>query len=323
MNSHLDILTFHRITSPGEKYFIPPMAMEVGTFSALIKRLSRANRLVGLEEGVKLLKEGKFSGRKVAISFDDGYRDNFTLAREILLKFDAPATFFVPVAPMDSQKPYWWDHLRDVLSRKTGDFLAWALSKPNPTSLQRALETVNEANAGRLGERCRVLVQALNGLSETEREAFLHECAAEFGPCAAESLLMTWDDVRQLHRDGFAVGSHSVSHIPLPDLDNQAAGREIRDSADLIEERIGQRPEGFCYPRGAFSPEHARAAAEAGYAYAVTTRFGTNRPGSDPFSLNRRNMSDYQGIRARFPVAMHMLELTGRFDAILAARRTA
>lgn len=299
------------------------MAMDESTFSKLIERLALAKRLISLDAGVRLLKNGKLQGSKVAISFDDGYRDNYTLARKILQRIGVSATFFVPVAPIDTQTPYWWDHLYDVMLRKTEDVLTWGLARKSPHSVLRAFETVNAASAGSLGARCRVLVQALNALGETERRVFLCDFEQEFGPCATEGLLMNWDDVQRLQREGFSIGSHSVSHIPLTDLNRENAHREITESADLISRRIGKRPTGFCFPRGAFKPDHAQLVAATGYDYAVTTRFGGNVSGEDPFTLKRRNMSDYHGIRALFPVAMHLFELTGRFDALLATRRTA
>lgn len=59
-----------------------------------------------------------------------------------------------------------------------------------------------------------------------------------------------------------------------------------------------------------------------GYEYAGTTRFGGNPAEADPFVLCRRNMSDYQGLRRLFPVAMHRLALAGRMDRCIAMRRT-
>jgi len=323
MEPQLDILTFHRIMPRGQRYFIPPMAMDESTFSKLIERLALAKRLVSLDEGVLLLKNGKLQGSKVAISFDDGYRDNYTLARKILQRIGVSATFFVPVIPIDTETPYWWDHLYDVLLRNTEDFLNWGFARKSPHSVHHAFKTVNAARTCSLGERCRVLVQALNALGETERNTFLLDFKQEFGPCAAEGLLMSWDDVRHLQRESFSIGSHSVSHTPLTDLDRNNAHQEISESSELITLRIGKRPSGFCYPRGAYTPEHGRMVAEAGYDFAVTTDFGGNSTGADPYTLKRRNMSDYRGIRAISPVAMHLLELTGRFDALLATRRTA
>ncbi|MDO3379734.1 polysaccharide deacetylase family protein [Geoalkalibacter halelectricus] len=323
MPSQLDILTFHRIMPRGEKYFIPPMAMDVRTFTRLIERLVAADRVVDLQEGVKLLRSGELMGRKVAITFDDGYLDNFVWARDVLLRVGAPATFFVPLTPIDNQDVYWWDHLYDMVSRDDQSFFKWALSRNNPQALNKALENAALSRSRSHGERCRVLVQAANRLGEQDRKSFLGALVDEFGPCRAERLLMNWDELRQMQTEGFSIGSHSVSHIPLTDLEPQAARYEITASADLLKDRLGCRPAGFCYPRGAFRESHAEMVKDCGYDFAVTTCFGGNDGACDPFVLKRRNMSDYQGVRAWFPVAMHLFELSGRLDGLLAARRSA
>lgn len=322
MVSHLDILTFHRIMPHGEKYFIPPMAMDVRTFTRLIERLVSADRVVDLQEGVSLLHRGEMRGRKVAITFDDGYLDNFALARDVLLRVGAPATFFVPVAPIDHQTAYWWDHLYEVVCRENPSFFKWALSRSNPPTLKEALEKAAPPQSGTPGDRCRILVQAANGLGEQERKSFLSALVDEFGTSQAERMLMNWDELHQMLKEGFSIGSHSISHIPLTDLDPQTAKYEISASADFLEDRLGCRPAGFCYPRGSYDEGHARIVKDCGYDYAVTTCFGGNRSNGDPFALKRRNMSDFRGVRACFPALMHLLELSGWYDGMLATRRT-
>lgn len=304
-----------------ERYFIPPMAMEGTTFTRLVERLAAAGRVIALDEGVQQLKEGRLAGHKVAITFDDGYIDNYTLARDVLQRVGVHASFFVPVTPIDKQLPYWWDHLFEVLKSEAVALFKWALQQPNPQPLQHALETAAVATNEPVGERCRRLVQALNNLGQRERHAFTEGLVGEFGSVRGDRLLMTWDEIRQMQKDGFAIGSHSVSHIPLTDLDFRTAKNEIVASSRLLRERLGQWPTGFCFPRGAFTADHSSLVREAGYDYAVTTCFGGNDAQADPFSLKRRNMSDYQGVRSRFPVAMHLFELSGCLDKFLAARR--
>jgi peptidoglycan/xylan/chitin deacetylase (PgdA/CDA1 family) len=321
MSERLDILTFHRIMPVGMKYFIPPMAMNVRTFSSLIDRLAANNRFIALEEGVRLLREGQLHGNKIAITFDDGYLDNFDLARDVLQRLGAPATFFVPIVPIEKQTVYWWDHLFAVMVQEGDQITSWVRARPYSNLLRSALEDIGEIAPDKRGARCRRLVQALNGLSEEVRGTFIHDLSIEFGPYSGDRLLMTWKEIQQLQTEGFAIGSHSFSHIPLTDLDEQAAGREIRNSANFLEKILGQRPSGFCYPRGQHSQQLGRSVEMAGYTYAVTTRFGSNQSHTDRFALARRNMSDFTGIRNHFPVTMHLVELSGILDGVLAARR--
>lgn len=319
MAAHLDILTFHRVMPAGQRYFIPPMAMDERTFAALIEHLGRSGRVITLEEGVRQLQEGGLLGHRVAVTFDDGYRDNYELAAPILRRFGVPATFFVPVLPIEEGQVYWWDHLQQIVQMQGARFFSWVATRCPVASLQRAPQILDGTAAG-----CsRPLVQVLNCCSETERSLFLRALTAEFGPWPGQRQLMNWEEIRWLQKEGFAIGSHSLSHTPLTDLDGRAAQREIATSALLLEERLGLRPGGFCYPRGACTEAHARMAQAGGYRYAVTTCYGNNGPQADLFALRRRGMADYQGVRARFPLAMHLLEISGGLDWLLSRRRAA
>jgi peptidoglycan/xylan/chitin deacetylase (PgdA/CDA1 family) len=226
------------------------------------------------------------------------------------------------VQPIDEQKPYWWDHLYDVFTRQKEAFLKWVMNCTGTNILHQKRHTLQQETSLSKVLKCRSLVQALNNCTETERASFLSNLTTEFGPCRNKELLMSWDDITTLHKDGFSIGSHGISHIPLNDLDEQTAHSEISDSAQTLRARIGIRPAGFCYPRGAYSPIHVKMVQQSEYAYAVSTQFGKNKNLDNAFTLKRRNMSDYQGVRKHFPVMMHLLELSGRLDNFLAARRS-
>ncbi|MFP3982487.1 MAG: polysaccharide deacetylase family protein [Desulfurivibrionaceae bacterium] len=255
-------------------------------------------------------------GSVIALTFDDGYLDNYQEAKPILDKYGVEATFFVPVQPIDSGKVYWWDHLYDVFRRNFEDFTLW-LEK-----FQIGSEVLEMQGKGNAVDLCaRNLVRRLNSMTLEQRENILQAMNSEFGAYTGKRLLMSWQEIRRLEKDGFEIGSHTVSHVPLTDLSIPRAEQEISKSKYLLAEKVSSGVQGFCYPRGQFNPELADLVRNAGYDYAVTTRFGANGPRVDPFCLQRRNISDYKGIRSMFPVTMHMLEISGRLDSVLASRR--
>lgn len=88
-----------------------------------------------------------------------------------------------------------------------------------------------------------------------------------------------WNRLREMVHDGLvALGSHSRSHPDLRSLVEEDLGRELRGSADVIEERTRVRPESFCYPRGLWSRRLERAVARE-YRCAVVGGGRKNRPG--------------------------------------------
>jgi len=310
---------FHRILKDGEEYFIPPMALSCRTFRRLMEWTARTIRVVALEDTINKIRKGKFDTASVAVTFDDGYRDNFELARRILLKAGIPATFFVPIRQIEAGEVYWWDHLFSVAKTHFGCFKAWLRDNRLPATYQRFLKS---PFSDRVGPLCRSIVRYINDLGVVERNNFLDALVQEFGLYDGERLLMTWNEISQLKRDGFSIGSHSLSHIPLTELTTEQAKVEIKDSRAILSNKVDDEIEGFSYPRGRWNGTLAELAAQEGYSFAVTTRFGSNNESCDLYALARRNLCDYKGVRSLIPVPMHMLEMTGLLDRFLVKRRT-
>lgn len=106
---------------------------------------------------------------------------------------------------------------------------------------------------------------------------------------------MTWDDCRVLHNAGMTVGSHSVHHAHLNDIDDANARMELIDSKKAIEEALSAPCHHFCCPFGVpgvdFNPaRHPSMAKEAGYKSFLTTRRGANTSGANAFAIRRDHM---------------------------------
>jgi peptidoglycan/xylan/chitin deacetylase (PgdA/CDA1 family) len=83
--------------------------------------------------------------------------------------------------------------------------------------------------------------------------------------------LMDLAQLRAWLAGGMHVGSHTLTHPHLPQLDTRAKRREIVDSKAMLEDRLGVPIEHFCFPYGDHDAECIDLVAEAGYRSAVTT----------------------------------------------------
>lgn len=79
------------------------------------------------------------------------------------------------------------------------------------------------------------------------------------------------------------VGSHTRDHCYLPTVDDAQARAQIDEGKAELEQALGQRVTGFCYPGGQFTAAHRRMVAAAGFRYARTTVNFCRDAGSDPF----------------------------------------
>lgn len=110
---------------------------------------------------------------------------------------------------------------------------------------------------------------------------------------------VTWAQVRQMSRHGVSIGAHTLSHRSLKRLPLEEVRREVAGSKARLEEKLGRAVTSFAYPYGAFRDLDAgiaRLVAESGYACAVTTLNGSNRPGQDLYTLRRTEVEAIDGM---------------------------
>lgn len=322
MSFKLTILTFHRVIGQQQSYFIPPMAICENTFSRLVKQLLRLGNVVSLSEAMENLNNGSLKGNNFAITFDDGYLDNYTVARDILSATGVPATFFVPFRQIDEGSLFWWDYIFSVVQKNRIRFADWIFEENIEKDCDKNI-FVDFKKKDNISTFSRSIVQLFNSLDNNIRLQLLDKIKKEFGQYNGPRLLMNWNEIKTLKYQGFEIGSHTVSHIPLTDLSDLQADFEIEQSKRLLSEKIDSDVKGFCYPRGAFLHKHLKMVEDNNYSYAVSTQFGRNSGSLNAYKLCRWNISDYPDIRNHFAAIFHLFELSGALDRILLKRRIA
>jgi peptidoglycan/xylan/chitin deacetylase (PgdA/CDA1 family) len=101
------IVAFHRVqeaAAPDDS-----LSVNVEMFERHCRFFARHFRVVRLADIVEKLERGQPFRRELAITFDDGYRDNFEQAAPVLEKLGLPATFFVVTKWMGTSLVPWWD----------------------------------------------------------------------------------------------------------------------------------------------------------------------------------------------------------------------
>jgi peptidoglycan/xylan/chitin deacetylase (PgdA/CDA1 family) len=263
------ILVYHKV-SPDQHPFFAPVQPEV--FEQQMHFLRRCYKVMRLGELVDRAAHGDVPEKAVAITFDDGYRDNYEYAFPILKKHNLPATIFVATGAVGSGTPIWHDRVFDAFRFATvHDF---ATGQAREQSLQSTL----------------VKAKRLHG---DERRRFIDELENKLRPNApapGNQRMLNWDEIREMHRAGIEFGSHTVSHTILSCIPRSEMMRELRDSRNELSERIGSPVSTFAYPNGKSSDFNHEAKAvlrECGYSCAVTCCAGFNDASSDPFELKR------------------------------------
>lgn len=242
-----------------------------------------------LSDVLRALVEGEPMGENVvAITFDDGYRNNLALAAPMLKEFGFPATFFVSTGFVDGTVVPWWYELRAAIASTKVDSVE--LPSQEPISLKTTEGRVEAVTAW---ERFLRLQTAAN------RNRHLGNLVAACGVRRLDVAYPLLDraGIRKLSDMGFEVGPHTVSHISMSHEDKSLIEREIRASIAAVTETTGKPVLCYSYPYGSLPRDWddiQLMMKRSGVQGAVTTMEGMNRAGDDVFRLRRLNVSGHR-----------------------------
>jgi peptidoglycan/xylan/chitin deacetylase (PgdA/CDA1 family) len=276
----LSILIFHRVLAQPDALF--PTEPDACRFEQQLSWLSRMFRVLPLEEAVSALHANALPPRAAAITFDDGYADNFTVALPLLRKHGMSATFFVACGFLDGGR-MWNDTIIEAVRRCAHDELDLRMlglghfGMRSPAERRRAIDS---------------LLSASKYLSPRARESRTADIVAHCGTSRLpDDLMMTGAQVRALRDAGMTVGGHTCTHPILSQLPDTKAFEEIADGKARLESLLGEKVTLFAYPNGKpgrdYHVRHREMVQRAGFKAAVTTSVGTARPNTDPFQLPR------------------------------------
>ncbi len=164
--------------------------------------------VISLEEMVELIKKGKkIPPKTFAITFDDGYKNNFLYAYPILKKYSFPTTIFVIT-----------------------NFIG--------------------------------------------KEGYL-----------------TLGDMKKMQENNITFGSHTKSHLWLPDLTDKKLREEVFGSKEILEKSLKNQIKFISYPIGAHDERVKSVVKEAGYTAGCATNPGPKRRWDDIYALKRIRIS--------------------------------
>lgn len=278
-SKRLTVLIFHRVLPEVDP--LSPDEMHAARFDALVGTLVQYFNVLPMDEALTRLRSGSLPSRALAITFDDGYADNYTIACPILIKHGVKATFFVASGFLDGGV-MWNDVAREALRSFRGDRLDLGWLDLGVCSV------ATNAERYRLTER---LLPKLKYLTPEGRRTALDRLVAETAGSIPSNLMMTTAQLQALQAAGMEIGGHTMDHPILAVLSEAEARQQIADNRAHLTRLLGKAPRYFAYPNG--RPEqdylavHARFARELGYEAAFTTSYGSVGPESGLFELPR------------------------------------
>jgi peptidoglycan/xylan/chitin deacetylase (PgdA/CDA1 family) len=287
----LVVLTYHRVL-PKDSMALrteqPGMYVSPDTLDLHLNELKRHFELVHLEEWLeRAQRRSALPKLACAITFDDGWRDNYEFALPVLVKHGAPATIFLVSGYIGTTYRFWPNRLLGLLQKQFIE--PGSVTLPGP--LSRIVEPVL-AEAARRGELradvADVVVQSAKGWDEEEIRGLVEMAEESCGVTSEAGEILNREDIAKLDASGLIrFGCHTATHFRLGGrISSQELEREIVGSRKDLQDLAGQAIDLFCYPNGETSPA-AVDLVRRHYLGAVITRKGWHDATRDPHLIRR------------------------------------
>jgi len=268
------IFIMHRIARNKTASLATELTITENFLDRVIRKLKESADFVTLDNIFQLLVNDQLRGKRdrpvIALTFDDGFRDNLMLALPILRDHGVPATIYVPSGAPDRLLDPWPWRLEKSLWEHSDISLDWPGLPPRlPTRTWPEKRAAFRFLTLFIHENIPVnrnLTEILLPTSRVSDEALMDE------------QFVNWDELRQLAADPLiTIGGHAVTHASLRDLEKDQAFREIDDGRKRLIAQLDVPVRHFAYPYGEssnFSSREFALVARAGYHTAVTNISG-------------------------------------------------
>lgn len=290
------IIVFHRVSPGLFPWFTGAVTPE--DFRREISYVCKVGHVVPLDWLVQRIYEEKsIQPGTVCITFDDGFKDNYTFAYPILMEYSVPATIFLTTGYIGNG---------DIFPSLIARFAIWNTSMARfemdglgafdmRTSAERAsaMKKIEQVIGYRPKEA--------NNLVETLLDVLHIEPPDDLGG----KLMLSWDEIMQMKQNGISFGAHTATHPILSRVPLEEARGEITRSKEVIEQRLEQPCTLFAYPNGLaedFNNEIVELVKQSAFTAAVTAIPGLlGKQLKDPFRLNRVSAGQsYHAFKCRF-----------------------
>lgn len=291
---------FHRVNPQRDLLWDP---MDVQLFDKCIRYISKKYEVVLFEDIAH--SEKLYSKKKIAtIMFDDGYKDNIEYAAPILEKYNCKASFYIVSDCIDRNIPTWTHVLEYLFQHTHKDEIKIDFSfLPEALYVQEIVGKTNRINY------VKKLKPLLKNIDHYDREQIMERIKSTYSDVELPPLMMNWNDLKQLRKQGHYVGAHTKSHPALGTITNeQLQFEEMHHSGNRIKEELGYFPTTISYPVGSFNKTTKELAQKAGFTIGLAVKQNIFNPKkTDLFEVDRIELYNEPWFKTKMRIS-HNLE---------------
>jgi len=236
------ILVYHRVVKDEEIEEDLELGLTVSrsNFEKHIKEIKSKYKICSMDEFVRNLKK-KTNEFMVAITFDDGYKDNLYQALPILTKHEAPASIYVTTRFLKQEVDIWWYELGEVIQNREEINFQYKEKKFNFLLDNKKRKYLAYQNLMKLFKSLKIDAQheLMEKITNTKkRKNYSHICLN-----SEEILILEKNPL-------ITIGSHGHNHQNLKILSDDEVKYEVTKSLEVLENLINRKVKHFAYPFG-------------------------------------------------------------------------
>lgn len=237
------ILVYHSV---GNEASFNDNYIPTSRFYEQIEYLKKNYRVLPLSDLIRLQSQPSEEMRDaVALTFDDGYKDNFTNAFPILRQFGLKATFFITTRVL-SGRALFYDEIQAALNKSKINSIHIAVDGRTESFRLGNRAAIDEA-AKRIVFLCRK--KSLKVIATVIASVQI-QCAGAAESPVCNAMYLNGDEIAEMCTQGMEIGAHTVNHLCLAAIEAKSQQQEIFQSKALLETVTGDAVQTFSYPFG-------------------------------------------------------------------------
>jgi len=262
--------------------------IQANTFAECIKLLNENGNPVSMDEILNHhINKEELPPKSFAITFDDGFENNLSVAAPILYDFKVPATIYITTEFIEKNKMSWVDRIEYAVE--------------NVASIDLNLDWINKKiylkDVKSKISFLKLVRNYVKNSSNCNPNIFADILCEQLGFSNIESSndpldkKMNWEEVSKANQsDLLTIGGHSHTHSILSYLNPSQLKEEIDTSLSLLKNKANLKPIHYSYPEGlkhCYSENVINELKKNGVLCCPTAINGVNNLSDDLFQLKR------------------------------------
>ena len=310
------VLTYHRISD--ELDIQDPLKVSMENFEKQILFLKENYSIISGEQLADIITNKRlFPPKACLITFDDGWRDNYTHAFPILKRYRVPAIIFISTDYIGTDKMFWHEKLKKILIKMPDSVDRQNLKKVLdqwPPDVAKSIFDILKSSLSRRYPIINDLIIFLKGFDPQKNDELNFKLETLFHNDDDNSpVMLSWEQVKEMSQSNICFGSHTKSHAILTQISKNKLPEELGGSKKGIEDRLGKPVYFLSYPNGNYNQVIIDAAKDVGYLASFTCLPGVSVSCEERFEMKRKHIREDHalGLNNEFSERFFRIELSG------------